>query len=94
MSRIETALPAIDGAMSDATYFVKSSLLDPKTSITKDQMKTAFMNRFGYYPEEIFFGKPNGSLIYAGPVIENSPTLTARGSGNLQQDQLNLFNEV
>lgn len=94
MSRIGIPLPAIDGKMSDAKYFVKSSLLDPKTLITKEQMKTEFMNRFGYDPEEIFFGKPHGSLIFAGPVIDSSDP-PAMVPGDLQtEDQLSLFDEV
>lgn len=94
MSSNKVSLPAIDGKMSDAEYFTKSSLINNETLITKDQMKKEFKNRFGYFPEEIFFGKPNGSLIFAGPVIENSPTLPATVPGDLQQEGLFPVNEV
>lgn len=69
------SLPAIDGKMSDAKYFTKTSLINDKILITKAQMKAEFKNRFGYFPEEVFYGKPNGSLIFAGPVIETPATL-------------------
>lgn len=90
----QISLPAIDGKMSDAKYYTKNSFINEVTLITKAQMKTEFKNRFGYFPEEIFFGKPNGSLIFAGPVLENSPP-PATGSHDLQQEQLSLsFNKV
>ena len=75
----QISLPAIDGKMSDAKYFAKNSFIYEDTLITKAQMKTEFKNRFGYFPEEIFFGKPNGSLIFAGPLL-TGPVIVIGGS--------------
>jgi len=62
--------PPIDGKPVDGKYLTKNSRKDSKTLITKEEMKQDFETRFGYEPEEIFFGKPGGSLIYAGPLTE------------------------
>jgi len=64
------SLPAIDGEMRDPTktYYTRNTRVDENTILSKEKMKVIFKNRFGYDPEEIFYGKPNGSLIYAGPL--------------------------
>ena len=50
-------------------------------------MKKFFKTRFGYDPAEVFYGKPNGSLIYAGPITgirEYTPDHPAIEIDNLQ----------
>ena len=66
----KVSFPPIDGKPIDGKYLTKNSRKDPKTLITKEEMKQEFVTRFGYEPEEIFFGKPGGSLIYAGPLTK------------------------
>ena len=56
--------PKIDGAMEmGAVYRAYNS-----KHVTKDQAKKDFRRRYGSDPTEVFNGKPNGSIVYAGPV--------------------------
>jgi len=66
--RVKNPLPKIDGEPKNGTYLTLNSRIDPQTLITKEETKKIFLTRYGYEPKEVFFGKPNGSLIYAGPV--------------------------
>jgi len=62
--------PAVEKIPTEGKYLTKNSRINPKILIEKVEMKEYFVQRFGYEPEEIFFGPPNGSLIYAGPLTE------------------------
>lgn len=78
----------IDGDMQDRLfYYTRNSRIDENTILTKDEMREYFKNRFGYEPQEIFYGKPNGSLIYAGPLTRTPPPreeIPANDPGDLQ----------
>jgi len=69
--------PDIDGSPEEGeTYMTKNARIDDETLLSKDQMKKEFQSRFGSQPAECFYGKPNGSLLYAGPVPTNNPALS------------------
>jgi len=62
--------PAIDGKMEDAYYRAYP------WRIGKDKARAAFKFRYGSMPEQVFYGKPNGALLYAGPVPDKAPLPT------------------
>jgi len=51
-------------------YLAVNALLPGGGRLPVEKMENIFKKRFGYNPAAVFYGKPNGSLIYAGPVIE------------------------
>jgi len=64
--------PNIDGSMSRACYYyTRNAKINDQTILTKEEMIELFINRFGYPPNEVFYGKPNGSIIYAGPLLDS-----------------------
>lgn len=56
--------PDIDGqAITGQVYKTYNTKHTTKAEAARD-----FKRSYGQDPEYVFFGKPNGSLIYAGPV--------------------------
>lgn len=49
-------------------YMTFNSRLNPRTLMTKDQAADKFKEVHNRDPEAVFYGPPNGSLLYAGPV--------------------------
>jgi len=45
------------------------------SSITKEDARKRFKERYNQDPEIIFLGPPKGTLIYAGPVNDNRADL-------------------
>lgn len=62
------ALPAIDGKMESAFYYCAYPW-----RIGKEKARAAFKFRYGSVPEVVFYGKPNGSILFAGPVPDMTP---------------------
>ena len=87
--KIKIPFPAIDGKPElGKTYFTKASRTNDKDS-TKNEMLKEFKDRFGYEPEVIFFGKPNGTLLYAGPLTRKPDPIqevTTEDTGELQPE--------
>lgn len=62
--KLDWTPPAADGKLKiDVTYLAFSSRYT-----NKDQARQKFHRRYGRNPEIVFFGPPNGSTVYAGPV--------------------------
>lgn len=82
-------LPEIEGTPKlGATYYTVETI-DNGEIVSKNSVRKKFENRFGYSPSNIFFGPPNGSLIYAGPLTRDPHS--AIETDNLQSDQPTLF---
>lgn len=66
--------PSIDGtAEPGKKYLTKNSRATDQQLYSKELIAIDFKNRFGSFPEIVFYGKPDGSLLYAGPVPEQYP---------------------
>lgn len=91
------ACPPIDGTMQPGLcYMTKNSRIDNETIMSKEQMTKEFISRYGVLPEKVFYGKPNGTLICAGPVPEKFPELRIfdkpASPPQLQPEQLSFTN--
>lgn len=60
--------PSIDGKLEDATYCAFS------WKIGKEKAAKIFISRYGIEPENVFYGPPNGSILFAGPIPDDSDT--------------------
>lgn len=66
--KLNHKLPPIDGQLEDFYYRAY-----PWT-IGKEKARAAFKFRYGVPPDHVFFGKPNGAFLYAGPVPDKEAT--------------------
>lgn len=61
-------LPPIDGKMQPGYIYMAINSVAGETVRTKEEVRKIYKQRFGENPSAVFFGKPKGSLIYAGPI--------------------------
>jgi hypothetical protein len=62
-------LPPIDGSPEPGRYYYTINTINPDQSLaTKQEVRELYIKRFGEDPDAVFYGRPKGSLIYAGPV--------------------------
>ena len=59
------AIPILGGL-----YMTFNSRVSPDELMTKERAADIFKEIHGADPETVFYGPPNGSLLYAGPVGE------------------------
>ena len=79
MKRInKRSYPDMDGSPEPGkTYMTKNARINDETYFPKEQIIKEFKSRYGSPPDECFYGKPNGSLLYAGPIPAQLPDLSA-----------------
>jgi len=96
-NKIKAQTPPIDGKCEPgATYFTVNARYDLNTdqsTPTKEEIKKRFIARFGYSPKDIFYGKPNGTLLYAGPLTRNPDSIEDRPAEDPGDLQLSLLPE-
>lgn len=68
-------LPAIDGEMESGCHYRAYPW-----RIGKEKARAAFKFRYGTMPDQVFYGKPNGALLYAGPVPGMGHEIPERGA--------------
>ena len=74
----------------------KNTRIDNETILTKEQLSKEFQSRYGFPPKELFYGKPNGTLLYAGPTPEKIPDIEpepASPTPRLQPNQLSFLKD-
>ena len=79
----KTKLPEIDDKPVPGAVYISCSWKAGKQSLTNH-----FIELYNADPAQVFFGKPNGSVLYAGPVPGSEPAPTAE---KLQPNQPTLF---
>ena len=69
--RIKIKYPQVEKKPEIGLLYLTKAAREAEAIISKETMTAAFISRFDQVPEEVFFGPPNGTVIYAGPIKEN-----------------------